>query len=636
MRKAALAALVLVIRAILVSGAAAQAIGPEPLWWRIGFSYDDGNASVLTQEGTRILSVGKYGELQLRDARTLSLLGLTKINKGAKALVAVAASRDGGPLAVAEESGDIYLVDAATLVAFKRLGNGGRFIRRLEFSPDGALLLSDGISGGASGFDLWNLAGSYASRVSPSVGRLLWAGFCSGGSRIVACGDRGIEVYDAKGSARVAAAEEAVKGACSLSPDGSLLAYERVALEGPRKGGPEIAVRKTADASLLRALPGSRATAFDPEGKRLFSSDDSGSGLSSWDLATGERVLAVAEAGGGGGIALSPDGALLLRLYESGLRVYDAKDGRLLETGCSSSGFADIALSPDGRVLAACEAARVGSPVSSLHFLDGARGVAAAPLSRQPGRARGAEYSLDGKRLLIAREEGLFMYAAAELAGGTALASVLDAKKEFLRAKPSPDGQAAAVVVVKKDRQGLRLIDLATGKARDFEALAPGLRITDFAFAPDGSSLAACASNGTLRLWSARTGKLAWSAEVQQDKKELHALAISPDGSRLAAGGESFVAVYELAKGKQLAKANDGEWICRSLAFSKDGSFLAAALAGRKDSGASALALLSCADLGKISLLKCGFGVDDLSLSEDGRLLACRLDDGAAVFPITP
>jgi WD40 repeat protein len=86
----------------------------------------------------------------------------------------------------------------------------------------------------------------------------------------------------------------------------------------------------------------------------------------------------------------------------------------------------------------------------------------------------------------------------------------------------------------------------------------------------------AVAAGRTVRLWEMSGGNLVrtWPAF----KKYVEALAVSPDGRRLAAGSrDGTVRVWEVASGGEMARYDWGVGAVRQVAFSPDGTTAAAA-----------------------------------------------------------
>src|SRR5205085_1223247 len=93
---------------------------------------------------------------------------------------------------------------------------------------------------------------------------------------------------------------------------------------------------------------------------------------------------------------------------------------------------------------------------------------------------------------------------------------------------------------------------------------------------------AKCLGPGAVRLWDARTGKLL--RQLGEPSEQVMAVALSPDGRRLASGGATVrgsgvVRVWETASGKPVWSADDHTAEVLAIAFMPDGSSVATAAA---------------------------------------------------------
>ena len=135
----------------------------------------------------------------------------------------------------------------------------------------------------------------------------------------------------------------------------------------------------------------------------------------------------------------------------------------------------------------------------------------------------------------------------------------------------SPDGKT---LVTSGDDGLVRIWEIASGNLLHTLSAHPG-KEGSVQFLPDGRSLLTGAYDGLVKRWDARTG-----VEVEQFRIEgspLMCMALSPDGSILAAGGRGGTRLWNLAR-RSLIKVlagQDGRVL--DAAFSHDGKRVATA-----------------------------------------------------------
>jgi WD40 repeat protein len=97
-------------------------------------------------------------------------------------------------------------------------------------------------------------------------------------------------------------------------------------------------------------------------------------------------------------------------------------------------------------------------------------------------------------------------------------------------------------------------------------------------FSPDGSRIASCSSDGTFKLWDAKTGNIV--ATLDGDSGVVQSVAFSPDGAQIASGGHrpQTIKLWDAKTGDNLATF-EGHHSSRitCVAFSPDGSRIASA-----------------------------------------------------------
>ncbi|MEG4500605.1 serine/threonine-protein kinase [Microcoleus sp. F10-C6] len=146
--------------------------------------------------------------------------------------------------------------------------------------------------------------------------------------------------------------------------------------------------------------------------------------------------------------------------------------------------------------------------------------------------------------------------------------------------------------------------------------------VNAIALSPNGQTLVS-ASFGTIRIWNVRTGRLVRPINSVHSKKSVNTLAVSPDSSILASGGDdNNVILWDLKTGRRMRTIPAHKAAVNAVAFSSDGQTLA-----------------SCSDDKTVRLwnVKTGHrlrtlsghagGVNAIALSRDGQTLASGSDD---------
>jgi WD40 repeat protein len=299
-------------------------------------------------------------------------------------------------------------------------------------------------------------------------------------------------------------------------------------------------------------------------------------------LPVGERI---SMSGGGFDLAFHPDGRLLA-IPSSGhrIQVWDASSGRnVLTISGHTSRVLSIAFSPDGRRLASTSEDR------TVKVWDLTAGPAGGELreavftGRHDERVIGVAFSPDGWRLASASGE-------TDRRGEVKVWDVASGKMLYHfpgQAVPnavvplalSPDGRRLASGSVDNT---VKVWDLTTGQ--EVHTLC-GHRepILNVLFTPDGRRLISAGRDRVVNVWDlgeADRSDLVPRWTLSEFSTSPWCIALSPDGTRLAAGGptaDGNVRVYDLATGRLLLPPLMGDHRVISVAFSPDGRRLASA-----------------------------------------------------------
>lgn len=222
-------------------------------------------------------------------------------------------------------------------------------------------------------------------------------------------------------------------------------------------------------------------------------------------------------------VAFSPDGGILAAGAGDRVVLWDAPlhapRARTLAEGRGS--VHPLAFSPDGGLLA------VGHADGAVWFFDPATGAeSGAPADAR--RALGAvRFSPDGSLLAVSGSDGARIFDAAARKELAWLDISMCDGVAF-----SPDGRTLAV----DGDTRMLVVGLPGGEV--IRSFAPGGAPRSFAFSPDGGTLAVgYRYERLIRLWDPATGRrIGAPFPIRPDSAA--ALAFSPDGSLLAAGGE--------------------------------------------------------------------------------------------------
>jgi WD40 repeat protein len=285
-----------------------------------------------------------------------------------------------------------------------------------------------------------------------------------------------------------------------------------------------------------------------------------------WDLETKKETLRkTLPEKTAGGDQLYADGKVVAgKMDRNGCRIYfwewqTDKPPRHLKSG--DRGFEKLAFSPDGKTLATTNNSQ------AIRLWD----VATGRLLR---------------RLLSADENGFFTVMAFSPDGKTLAAGNYRRPEVLLwnvdtgKPKQTLSGFApVSALVFSADGKrlaapsayGLQIWDLPTGTLRQ-KNLGHSSDIEHLAFDPKGRLIASAGSDGTARLWEARTGKQLHV--LRHDAEWVRAMAFAPDGGRLATSGfDDAVRVWDTNTGRQVFKLVGHSQLGgqRRVAFTPDG-----------------------------------------------------------------
>jgi WD40 repeat protein/serine/threonine protein kinase len=537
----------------------------------------------------------------------------------------------------------------------------------IAYGPDGRLLATGGSIVGNEHTDvlLWDArTGDLVHTLSGHDEDVYSVAFSSDGSRMVSTGDddRTI-VWDTRSGERLLTVpgEQGEAAGASFSPDGHLLAIGNLTRGGTirvvdAQSGQE--VRTPIEASGDSCSP-----TFSPNAARIAASscplnDYAHTGV--WDVGTGRRLPQFDNVGGHP--VYSPDGRRLATVLGSTITIRDAESGRHPMTMNGQTGFIiGLAFSADGSRLASA------GTDGTVQVWDATTGLQELALVGHAGIVGDVDFSPDGSRLLtgggdttarvwdVSRAGGSESFTGVESDelnsveygsdGSTLLTTGWDGgwlwdASTGERVQNYPDlvfdgtllsGESQIVGGEWSDETDdvvARVLGSASGD--ELRTLLKSRLSGSIAASPDGSQIAIGTDTGIAVLRDARSGELLrrLGEASNESNVSLADLAYNPD-SRLLAGmtANGTLHLWNVTTGEELVsrQAHTGlaSAFASGLAFSPDGALLAT-------SGGDGAAIWRAPSGELVTRLTGPGGVNGVAFSQDGSELATAGGDGAA------
>lgn len=441
----------------------------------------------------------------------------------------------------------------------------------LQFSPDGATLLSGGKDGNVN---YWYFStGELLNLVSDSAGPVYGISFSPKDQALAVTGwhpssaNADLEILNARTGQMIRRLEEPGQVVClAYSPDGATLATagtdQLISLWDVATG--RLRAKFTGHTGVVWSL------AWSPDGQRLATAGWDGT-VRVWDVTRRQDAEPIPTPANFS-VAFSPDGEVLAG-GGAGVQLWDSECGELFKT-LPEMEMADVrlAFSPDGKLLAAFGEDNV------IHLYSTKRWAHLGTIPAPAHPITAMIFSPDSQTI-----------AAANLDKTVRLYDV-QTRQERLRVK----GGNEHIVTVAFTPDGKTLItggkpiqfwDPVTGKERvtRIESLTESGPAVRLAISPDGKKLAAALANYSVVLFNLET--MTEEFRLKGHKDEIFGMTFSPDGKTLAtASWDSTTKLWHVASGEPLLTFKSKFGVSWSVAFSPDNSMLAFG-SGRSDGG---------------------------------------------------
>jgi WD40 repeat protein/serine/threonine protein kinase len=312
------------------------------------------------------------------------------------------------------------------------------------------------------------------------------------------------------------------------------------------------------------------AVAFSPDGQRILS--NSQEAIQIWDFSNGKEVMTLWKGYdlpyGWRPSCYSPDGKYIATGGLKEIKIWNAITGAEIMTIRGHAGpTVSIAFSPESERLSSC------SFDGTIKIWDVATGENIRTLYGHQGTVRCVAFTPNGEQLVSGGQDGTIKVWDAAIDRETT--RLFGHHHSVNSVAFSPDGNDIltgsfhGTAKIRSVRTLSETMTLVLEEANYSDAIR-------FEYSPDGRRIASISDGGTVKLWDASTGRMLMV--LCRDQRHLdfraqqrRALAFSPDGNYLAAGGK----VWNAENGTEVITLHAAEEHAVCLRFSPNGKRIA-------------------------------------------------------------
>jgi len=312
------------------------------------------------------------------------------------------------------------------------------------------------------------------------------------------------------------------------------------------------------------------AVAFSPDGQRILS--NSQEAIQIWDLSNGKEVMTLWKgydlSYGWRPSCYSPDGKYIATGGRKEIKIWNAITGAEIVTIRGHAGpIVSIAFSPESERLSSC------GFDGTIKIWDVATGENIRTLYGHQGPVSYVAFTPNGDQLVSGGCDGTIKVWDTTIDRET---TKLIGRHHFVTSVAfSPDGNHMLTGSFHGTAKIWSVRTLSETMTLPLQE-AVGSDAVRFEYSPDGKRIASISDGGTVKVWDAATGRMVMvlcrdQRRLDPRAQQRRALAFSPDGNYLAAGGK----VWNAENGTEVTALHAAEEHAVCLRFSPDGKRIA-------------------------------------------------------------